>query len=771
MQANDLGTMDELSARLDAASGTGAGSRFDCLSVLGCAAAERALDMVCRGTMRPALVHCADVASFDDWSTIREGLLANGYLVAGELDGAELYLDGPLVDPPAAVDERPAIASFDVFDTLIARRCVEPWRVFQKVGEIAGLADFLAQRRAAEARLLGGNYRFDDIYDELARHYGWQADCRAEIQALELRCEGETVIPIKENLARVRDGDLLVSDMYLGEEHIRSLLAKAGLTAQVGLFVASHAKSSGRIWPVIDKQFKITRHLGDNLLADITMPGRFGLVTEQARSSEPNVVEQTFMQAGLRELALLCREARLASWHEDPAVRALQVVQTSLNFPLLLLASIALARRAKALGSTSLLFCSRDCNLWLPLFDALQRTMGSAFETSYFLTSRLARKQGSEAYLRYARERLHPGALVVDLCGTGWTLAHLAERLGLASCNVFLVDHCPPLGRSRAVPADTVDLQDPSAVRSAAEHQQHLLRNGQHGRARHGRGHACRRDGTRPRLRAEPAVGVRDRGCPGTTGVFSCRCRLDGPLRPARGLRSRRCLARGPLSVPLPLFGEADGYVRDLHPRVPRREREDRCDVDCLTHRPIDDARATGIVGPDGTRDERGIEGTPHNTEASLEDIPASSAQSLYDDDFYAWTQQQAALLRQGRLAAVDLPNVLEEIETLGRKEVAELRARFTVLAQHLLKEMYQPEKSGRSWRTTILNQRIEIGRHMKDNPSLKAKADSVFAEAYADARDLAASETGLAAETFPEAPPFTRAQALERSWLPRQDP
>ncbi len=150
-----------------------------------------------------------------------------------------------------------------------------------------------------------------------------------------------------------------------------------------------------------------------------------------------------------------------------------------------------------------------------------------------------------------------------------------------------------------------------------------------------------------------------------------------------------------------------------------------------------------------------------------MEDVPTAATQSLYDSDFYAWTQEQAALIRTGRVDGIDIRNLAEEIETLGRKEVAELRSRFTVLAQHLLKQIYQPEKSGRSWRTTILNQRIEIARHVKDNPSLKAKAAAVFAEAYADARELAASETGLALVTFPEAPPFSLEQAVRRDWHP----
>ncbi len=144
-----------------------------------------------------------------------------------------------------------------------------------------------------------------------------------------------------------------------------------------------------------------------------------------------------------------------------------------------------------------------------------------------------------------------------------------------------------------------------------------------------------------------------------------------------------------------------------------------------------------------------------------MEDPVARGTSDLYDRDFYAWTQRQAALIRDGDIAAVDLPNVLEEIETSGRNEVSELRSRRTVLATHLLKQMFQPARAGRSWRTTNLNQRIAIARHMKDNPSLNSKADDIFAEAYADARLIAASETGLPETTFPVEPPFDRDQAV----------
>ena len=143
------------------------------------------------------------------------------------------------------------------------------------------------------------------------------------------------------------------------------------------------------------------------------------------------------------------------------------------------------------------------------------------------------------------------------------------------------------------------------------------------------------------------------------------------------------------------------------------------------------------------------------------------SLQGLYGTDFYAWTQQQAALLGRGELAAVDLANVREEIETLGRKEVAELRSSLRILAAHLLKAMYQPEKLTRSWMTTILNQRIAIADHLDDNPSLKSKVAEAFDRSYDDARDLASSETGLPLEAFPTHPPFSFHEAVLRSWMP----
>ncbi len=64
---------------------------------------------------------------------------------------------------------------------------------------------------------------------------------------------------------------------------------------------------------------------------------------------------------------------------------------------------------------------------------------------------------------------------------------------------------------------------------------------------------------------------------------------------------------------------------------------------------------------------------------------------SLYDKDFYAWTQEQASLLQSRQWSQLDLPNLIEEIESLGRQERRELINRLSVLMAHLLKWQYQP--------------------------------------------------------------------------------
>ena len=140
---------------------------------------------------------------------------------------------------------------------------------------------------------------------------------------------------------------------------------------------------------------------------------------------------------------------------------------------------------------------------------------------------------------------------------------------------------------------------------------------------------------------------------------------------------------------------------------------------------------------------------------------------TLYEQDFYAWTNRQAELLRAGRFDHADIDHIVEEIEAMGRGERRELVNRLSQLLLHLLKWRYQPDFRGASWRLTIEDERDSITGHLRDNPSLKSYLDPAMDDAYRWARRRAAHETNLPSETFPEACPFPFSTAVDNAFWP----
>ena len=143
------------------------------------------------------------------------------------------------------------------------------------------------------------------------------------------------------------------------------------------------------------------------------------------------------------------------------------------------------------------------------------------------------------------------------------------------------------------------------------------------------------------------------------------------------------------------------------------------------------------------------------------------SNSTLYDRDFYAWANQQAGLLRAGRLSEADIANIVEEIETLGRSEMRKLVSRLRVLLLHLLKWQCQPSFQGQSWRTSIIVRRIEVFEHLNESPSLKSRLNEAIDRAFRTARLEAAKVTGLANRAFPEVCPWSFEQMMAEDFWP----
>ncbi len=139
----------------------------------------------------------------------------------------------------------------------------------------------------------------------------------------------------------------------------------------------------------------------------------------------------------------------------------------------------------------------------------------------------------------------------------------------------------------------------------------------------------------------------------------------------------------------------------------------------------------------------------------------------LYDQDFYLWIETTAKQLKEGRFSEIDLENLIEEIESMGRSEKHALESNLVVILMHLLKYKYQSEKRSNSWKGTIREHRRRLTRTFKDSPSLQPYFQEVLPECYQDARKQASDETGLSLDAFPVEFPFTVDECLNEDFLP----
>jgi hypothetical protein len=139
----------------------------------------------------------------------------------------------------------------------------------------------------------------------------------------------------------------------------------------------------------------------------------------------------------------------------------------------------------------------------------------------------------------------------------------------------------------------------------------------------------------------------------------------------------------------------------------------------------------------------------------------------LYEADFYAWTQEQARLLRERRWDDLDLENLVDEVGSVGSSEKREIRRRLAVLIAHLLKWKFQPGRRGTSWRTTISQQRDQLQEIINASPSLRDYVMYQVRERYLGGVLKASEESGIAIGLFPKECPFTPEQVLDLEFFP----
>ncbi len=143
---------------------------------------------------------------------------------------------------------------------------------------------------------------------------------------------------------------------------------------------------------------------------------------------------------------------------------------------------------------------------------------------------------------------------------------------------------------------------------------------------------------------------------------------------------------------------------------------------------------------------------------------------SAHETDFLRWTEEQAALLRTGRLAELDVANLLEEIEDMGREQKVAVQSLIRMILVHLLKLEHSPAHAPRAkWTEEVLELRAQAESRLEDTPSLATDAPGLFRKAWPQARRIADRAFAAYGESvkLPEQCPYSLEQVLDSDFLP----
>ena len=330
------------------------------------------------------------------------------------------------------------VRSFDVFDTLLSRRVDAPVHIFDHVESRCGVSGFARMRKDAQSI---SNGTWEDIYDKYMVHAGCSQDERERLQVLELQTEKDFSSLICENVAKVRDGDILVSDMYLPGESILDILRHIGFDKDVEIFASPVGKSSGAVWPVLKHRFNIEMHHGDNAHSDVAQPALHGIPTTLTDTHLPTANERHLRDWGFGEAALIFREFRLSV-----ALPQAQNGRFQTYFGVMFMTAIAndIAKRCKAEGLSRVLLTTRDGCLLQKVLPALHPDL----EVLPYCTSRIMYRENDPAHDAYVLATYQPGrTLIFGLHGSFATGRPLFLRLfgHLPRVHLFNFDRNAPL--------------------------------------------------------------------------------------------------------------------------------------------------------------------------------------------------------------------------------------------------------------------------------------------------------------------------------------
>ena len=321
------------------------------------------------------------------------------------------YKNDTLIDHFYNIDKH-TVNSFDIFDTLIARTVLQPNDLFNIIEKNINFENFAKLRIQAQEM---SNQSFDDIYIKFQSLTHIDNYKLNNIKEIEIITEINNIMPIMSNINKVKDGDILVSDMYLSKNDIKRLLNSAGFNKNVIIYVTPGGKSSGTIWKKLLDVYNINSHTGDNEHSDINMAKQNNITnTILTNTHKFTTIEKDSLEIN-PEYSKFNRKFRLLNpYAEDTDDYMLYNEQASYNIPLLCLICYRLNKILTDENRTTVLFNTRDSCLLIKIFKKLY----PKYHSIVFHSSRFININYNDAYIKYIKERYnHDKSIIFDLNG------------------------------------------------------------------------------------------------------------------------------------------------------------------------------------------------------------------------------------------------------------------------------------------------------------------------------------------------------------------
>ena len=315
------------------------------------------------------------------------------------------------------------VYSFDIFDTLITRKVVEPVAVFLAVQEKIKYFDlpeffktnFPILRKKAENYCqerefkLNGKFdcTFDEIYNVIKRNYLLENDTIEKIKQIEIEEEINNAFPIFENINKLKklvsEGKkvILISDMYLSSEILRKILVNIDdVFKYIEIYVSSETgkrKTNGSLYRLIQEKYNILEHTGDNDFSDVLQAKwnnikPIKIIPEPLKEYERRLVKKYPDNLYIQKSIGISRIIRQNSKRNNIFDFAL-----SYSSPILFSYVDWVLSEAKRRGIKNLYFVARDGYIPQIIADIIIKEKNYDIKTHYFYSSRRASRIADES--------------------------------------------------------------------------------------------------------------------------------------------------------------------------------------------------------------------------------------------------------------------------------------------------------------------------------------------------------------------------------------